>query len=291
MKHLLNKERESVSEDRIDQASDLRLRDGKPEDAEELFSLIRTAFGDRLLQYSIYQSSGSVAYLRIQLDKEIFRIAACEGVPVGYYHAHKTESTFHTKYLAAVRQRSCGIVAPALVRDAIRMACLMQCSALECEVPAWNKRLIALYHRYGANQVGTSYIYRVDLSRVPKKLGLSISPLELRGGLTQEKQQGFSKITARWESSEVVIGLLNEDACKILDGGGLSVMDIAGLISSSFPTRNHLLVTSTRLPDEYVPLAGLEELARLGGDPRVALKALSKLTEEGGSNSFRFPDV
>jgi hypothetical protein len=263
MKFALHEERKSVPEDRNDPVSGLRLRDGKPDDAEELFALIRAAFGERLLQYSIYQANESVAYLRVQLDKEILRIAECEGVPVGYYHAVKTESTLFVKYLAAIHRRHCGIVAPTLVRDAIKSGCLMQCSAIECEVPAWNKRLIALYHRYDTNPISASYIYRVDLARVPRVPGLSISPLELEASLTQEMKQGFSKVTARWKSSEIVIGVLNGGACKILDDGGLPVMEIASMIAGYFPNRTHLIAISPQRPEENIPLADIDEFVRM----------------------------
>jgi hypothetical protein len=254
-----------MSEDRIDQASGLSLRDGRPEDAEELFVLIRTAFSERLLQYSIYQASESVAYLRVQLGKEIFRVAEWRGVLVGYYHAVKNEGMLYVKYLAAIRVRECGLIAPTLVRDAIEIGRLMEMIGIECDVPAWNKTLIALYHRSGAKQISTLYAYKVDLSQVPKVHGLSISPIELMASLTEEKRQGLSKVTARWKSSEIVIGLLGGRICKILDSGGLSATETASLVSGYFPARTYLLGTSSELPDEQIPLASIDKLVRTGG--------------------------
>jgi hypothetical protein len=201
----------------------------------------------------------------MQLDTEMFRLAEHEGVLVGYYQAIKIESILFTKYMATIHKRGCGVVAPALIGDAIELGRLMDCSTIEVDAMAGNRRLISLYARFGGKLISTSYVYRIDLSRVPKVTGLSISPIELDASLTQEQQQGLSKVNARWNSFQMIIGLLAGHSCKILDNGGLSDIEIASLISGYFVSRTYLMATSTALPDERIPLASIDKLIRLGG--------------------------
>lgn len=257
-----------MSENRVRLVSGLRFRDGEPEDTDELFALIRAAFGEGLLQYSIYQAKESIVFLRSQLASETFRIAECCGSLVGYYHVVRVGDTLFTKYLAAIHKRGCGIVAPALIRDLIEMGVILDCKAIELDVLAGSASLISLYRRYGARPMSTSYAYKVNLSQVSMLPGLSISDEEMSAGLEQEKQRGFSMVKAYWGSSQMVIGLLGGNTCKILDDGGLSVMEIASLISSYFPTRTEFLVTSPKFPDEHIPLARIDEFIRMRGPER-----------------------
>ena len=245
--------------------SEIVLREAVVTDAEAIFSLKTSAFGDTYLLYTIYQTRQSLEFLRSLIAVQEFVVAERASNIVGYYNAVPRNDYLFLNYIAVAPQIASQGVGTKLVLNCSAKAGQIGCIGIELDVFASNQRAIHWYERTGFEVVNDLYLYRVCLHDMARS---TIVPLaasdELECALAEEQRQGFSKFTCRYMKQELLVGLIAGHTCKLLENRtALTEQESAGAIATLFPDRSYLILSSHRPPPATLPVVNYERSIRM----------------------------
>ena len=241
------------------------LREAVATDAEAIFSLKRSVFGDNYLLYTIYQAKQSLEFLRSLIAVQEFVVAERASKIVGYYNAVPRSRYLFINYIAVARQAVSQGVGTMLLRNCAAKARQIGYIGIELDVFAGNRRAIDWYEQIGFETVDDSYLYRVSLRDTAKS---TIAPVttsdELDCALAEETRQGFSKLTCRYMEQEILVGLIGGHTCKLLQScGTLTDHESAGAIAALFPDRSYLILSPQTPPAATLPVINCQRSIRM----------------------------
>ena len=217
--------------------SEIVLREAVVTDAQAIFSLKRSAFGDTYLLYTIYQTRQSLEFLRSLIAVQEFVVAERGSRIVGYYNAVPHNGYLFINYIAVAPEAASQGVGTMLVYNCAAKAGQIGCIGIELDVFASNRRAIDWYERIGFEVVNDLYLYRVCLRNIPQSPIVPVAASdELECALAEEQRQGFSKLTCRYMEQELLVGLIAAHTCKLLENcTTLTDQESTGAIAALFP--------------------------------------------------------
>jgi ribosomal protein S18 acetylase RimI-like enzyme len=245
--------------------SEIVLREAIVTDAEAIFSLKRSVFGDTYLLYTIYQTRQSLEFLRSLITVQEFVVAERGPKIVGYYNALPRNDYLFLNYIAVAPQIASQGVGTMLVLNCAAKAGQIGCIGIELDVFASNRSAIRWYERIGFEAVDDSYLYRVSLRKIAQSTIVPATASdELECALAEEQRQGFSKLTCKYMEQELVVGLIAGGTCKLLQPcGTLTDDESAGAIAALFPHRSYLILSSHRPPRATLAIVNYERSIRM----------------------------
>jgi ribosomal protein S18 acetylase RimI-like enzyme len=245
--------------------SEIVLREAVVTDAEAIFSLKKSAFGDTYLQYTIYQTRQSLEFLRSLIAVQKFVVAERDSRIIGYYNAVPHDGYLFINYIAVGPEAASQGVGTMLIHSCAAKAGQVGCIGIELDVFASNRRAIHWYERIGFELVNDVYLYRVCLRNIPRSpIVPVVASDELERALSEEQRQGFSKLTCRYMEQELLVGLIAAHTCKLLENcNTLTDHESIGAIAALFPDRSYLILSSHRPPPAALPVVTYERSIRM----------------------------
>jgi len=242
---------------RLTTAFDITLREAVSTDAEAIFYLMRSAFLDTYLVYTVYQASQTLEFLRSLIPVQEFAVAESGTEIVGYYNAVPRNGYLFLNYIAVTPRIASQGVGTKLVLDCASKAGQNGCAGIELDVFASNRRAVRWYERIGFEIVKSSHVYRLCLRKLPKPTTHPMAhSLELQRALLEEQHHGFSKLACKYMAHEFLVGLIAGHTCKLLQSSdSLSDHDSAAAIAALFPHRSYLILRSNKPPVSSLPVA------------------------------------
>jgi ribosomal protein S18 acetylase RimI-like enzyme len=245
--------------------SEIVLREAVATDAEAIFSLKRSAFGDTYLLYTIYQTRQSLEFLRSLIAVQEFVVAERGSKIIGYYNAVPRNGYLFINYIAVAPHISSQGVGTMLVRNCAAKARQIGCIGIELDVFASNRRAIGWYKQIGFEAVDDSYLFRVSLQSVAQSTIVPVATKdELDCALAEEQRQGFSKLTCRYLEQKLLVGLIAGHTCRLLERcSKLSDCESIGAIAALFPRRSYLILSSQTRPPATLPVVNDQRSIRM----------------------------
>jgi ribosomal protein S18 acetylase RimI-like enzyme len=251
----------------VRQEKSITLRPGVEEDAQAIYRLKREAFGASSLQFTIYQSEKTVAYIRhlIASESEIFVVAESSGELTGYANVGFAGNQPVLNYIAVSGGvRSCGL-GKSLLKEAESRTLEKAYGTLMLDAFESNPRVLDWYEKSGYSVVSRSFLYRIDLaSALRKDKGMPVDLPSWQFALDTEGHAGFSKVVVATTGGEITLGLIGGNACKLLGYRGISLDEaIATAAATVNGTRDELIVRSLEAPKRECHLLSLETVLRM----------------------------
>ena len=225
--------------------NDIVLRRASVDDAEQIFALKRSVFGSTSLPFTIYQAEESLNYLKDIIPTDRFVVAVLTSEVVGYYHAIQRENALLLNYIATSSQHRGNCIGTRLLQDCQTAAEGAGVGAVELEVFESNAAAVSWYEKNGFKVVRGTHWYRISTRYIPPvDAPATVFDSELSGALAEERRRGFSKIACSWQGRQLVVGLIARHTCKLLESNDTAPQEVAGMISSLFPSREYLVISS-----------------------------------------------
>jgi ribosomal protein S18 acetylase RimI-like enzyme len=250
---------------RLTGASEIVLREAVQTDAERIFSIKNSVFGDNYLLYTIYQARQSAEFLRSLISVQLFVIAEEGSETVGYYNALPRGGYLFLNYIAVAPGSSSKGIGTMLLHDCSAKAGQIGGGGVELDVFASNQRAVHWYLRNEFTIVNDLYLYRLCLRKMPR---LKVAPVasfdEMQCALEEEQRQGFSKLICTYMEQHFLVGLIAGHTCKLLRrSAALSDHDSATAIAALFPNRSYLILSSPKPPAAALPVADCQRSIRM----------------------------
>jgi ribosomal protein S18 acetylase RimI-like enzyme len=254
----------------MNEISGLQIRRAQPSDAPRIYELKRAAFGETFLEFTIYQSPKSVGYLRALIEEgmlshNIFVAERADRV-LGYYHAFHRAPDFFLNYIAvAPEAQGCGL-GKILLKHFEAAGRASSHRSLMMDVFESNQAALAWYQRAGYHSQTAHFLAKLAMSQgadcrhAPLVYDHDAEAL----AYSEERAHGFSKIECTSGPGHIVVGLVDERFCKLLEYKRITFESaIAAICQHWSQDREALLLT---LPPDYNlnwSFVRLEKLMRL----------------------------
>jgi ribosomal protein S18 acetylase RimI-like enzyme len=244
--------------------NDIVLRPASVDDAEQIFALKRRVFGSTSLPFTIYKAERSLNYLREIIPADRFVVGALTSQVVGYYHAIHREDALLLNYIATSPQHRGNCIGTRLLEDCLTAAEGARVNAIELDVFESNAAAVCWYEKNGFKVVCGTHWYRISTRHVlPVDAPPTVLESELSQALAEEHQRGFSKIACAWQGGQLVAGLIAGDTCKLLESDETTAQNALRIMSSLFPSREYLIISSPDALEPSPPCIGHEHSFRM----------------------------
>lgn len=246
------------------------LRAAIPNDAEMIYRLKREAFG-AFLPFTIYRSPKSITYLRRLIaqsagpDASLRVKVLTDGPAHGYYMAAPVGDSFFLTYIAVEASARNAGMGGALLDDFESEARRLGFKATALDVFAANRHALEWYRRRGYEQRAHSHSLRIDLGAFETSAeAISWRDADWRAALNDERDQGFAKFEARLGNAKLEVGLIDEQAVKLLTWDEIPLETAVNSVAAGMgEQRSELILTGLATASEVWPCLAHEELLRL----------------------------
>lgn len=249
-----------------------------PGDAPDIYALITEAFGDEYLPYTIYQSPKSKSYLKKLITtnynknpKNLLVLKIEENIQ-GYYQSFVSSNTCFLNYIAVRSANSGKGLGGKLLSHFEYSGKNLGCNRFSLDVFEKNKRALNWYKNKGYIQEEESILSLIALGQMSKYgPSLEYQEKEWKAAIAREEECGFSQLECLCGQGSILLGLINGNACKLLNFTGLSFEEAISAINTHFKEgqRDGLIVSSPGLPENHWPLKRQDRVFRLKKDVKI----------------------
>lgn len=245
------------------------IRKAGIEDAEIVYDLLRHAFGETYLGYTVYQAPESLSYLRKQIANgaaragQLYFVVLFQDAVAGFYNAAHKANVCLLNYIAThARFRGQGI-GGALLEHFETLGRQLACNTLALDVFESNAQVRDWYLRKGYAEDSAHYLVSISMGSVPAGRDvLTFDAASWRNVQAEEKAQGFSKMEVRCGDGSVTLGMINRRLGKLLGFTNLTSEHAIRIARQVLPEREELVLTTDQVPSAYEVLR-VERLLRL----------------------------
>lgn len=225
------------------------IRRARGSDYGSIYRMKQDAFRGYLL-YSVYQSRGSMRYLRKLLaqpyDDSVnhFYLFECNGIPMGYYHAVVIADRLHLNYIAVNRDGRGYGVGDELLCHYESLGHALKLGMLSLHVYESNPVALKWYLSRGYAQIGERYQLRLAVpeSATMGLESLSFSTEDWKRARKEEVYWGFSKLECKLGSASITVGIIGGDTCKLMSCSNIGQESAAHLVCQMFAGQRHVLI-------------------------------------------------
>jgi len=232
------------------------VRRAIPNDANTIMVMKRNAFSSSLLRFSIYQDIRAINYLRqiLSCGRAVITVAEQpDGDLLGYSQASADGGTWFLGYIAVRPERQHLGVGQALLISFEHEGRQRGYSRVELEVEESNQRVVKWYEKNKYVAQKRSYHLEIALESNNKTAALLLCNTRSEvTALRNLDQFGFCKIEYTLLQGSVVLGLIGDHLCKLLDFKNISPTEVVHAVSRRFaPERKILVISGVNDPMEY----------------------------------------
>lgn len=245
------------------------IRKAGSADAERVHDLLRHAFGDTYLRYTVYQAPESLTYLRQQLGSapslasQYYFLGMVGGAVAGFYNAFQKADVFLLNYIAAYAQFRGQGIGRALLEHYETLGSELGCQTLALDVFENNGQVRDWYRRQGYCDQSAHYLVSIAMRSVPAaRDAVTYDEVSWRNAHALERAQGFSKLEVRCSGGSVMLGMIDRRICKLLDYSNLARDDAIRMARRVLPEREELILSTDSILREYDVLRG-ERVVRM----------------------------
>jgi len=231
-------------------------------DAEFIYDLKVDALG-KYLDYTIYQTSKSVAYLRKLLIQgadstgNFFFVAKQNSKVVGYYHAVHCRSELFLNYIVVKEEfRRLGL-GKKLLNHYETLAGTLSCITLALDVFESNTDAFTWYCKEGYVPNSVKTLTSLALGWNGRCLhAMDFDLAAWRSSCQEEHDLGFSKIVCSCGPGKFTLGLIAGHVCKLLSFDGIDISEAIAAINNRLSgTRDTLIISSQEIPADLPLIA------------------------------------
>lgn len=222
------------------------------DDVESIYTLIVNGLGKNYLEYTVYQSSAVMTYLRelietgFDISSRLMIVADQQNQLIGYYEAIRRPTDLFLNYVfVSENTRGLGF-GTALVKHYESMAVMLSHTHMMLDVFESNTRARDWYYRLRYQTYVSSYTVVLPTYACCNwyHQPLEVSKVDCDNALTEEQVRGFSKLECRCGAGYLTVGFLGHRLYKLIDYRNMDCGEAIAAICDFFGCmRDRIIVT------------------------------------------------
>jgi len=244
------------------------VRLAEPRDVPRIHGLLRAAFGDTMLPYSVYQAEESAIHLGEVIarsaDDDRFWVLDEAGDVAGFHEARIDGRHGFLSFIALAPERR-GSGLGSLLLEHFESSCASRgCGSAGLHVVRSETSAFGWYLRRGYREVRASYSLRMALPEIEGGDRCEVDAARLEAALREERRRGFSKVTCDCDGAPVVVGLIAGSSCRLLEHLGVPLRRACSCAAALFGSSRSILIATgqSELPAD-LPIVGHQHIASL----------------------------